>query len=306
MVTRIFVSVLHFLVLATCAITAHVPTVMISPGVIMPMMAFGTAKTSLTSCTVQKGVEQWLNMGGRHIDTADDYGTQPDVGRALRSSNVSRSEIFLTTKVPGPIGKQAVIDKILHTALPELGVEYIDLVLIHFPCKDGSTACPDQAAERQDTWAGLVELRQQKTIRAIGVSNYDVEQVAEVLTVFKEAPAVNQVQYHLASHNETLLQHMKSMGTTLEAWASLGGPTVHGKRPTIPLDDPRLKGVAAKYNMSTAQVVFRWETQKGVVPVTATCSEQHTVADLKSFRYQLSDADIGKLDAMMPLDFVMV
>merc|ERR1719424_1430656 len=235
------------------------------------MIAFGTAKTSFSGCSVQEGIEQWLRLGGRHLDTADDYGTQPDVGRALKASGVARNDVFLTTKIPGPIGKAAVIDKIIHTALPQLGVDYIDLVLIHFPCNTFSETCgKDQAKERADTWQGLVELRKQGKIRALGVSNFDADQVDEIKSAFGEAPAVNQIQYHLAYHNDTFLQRMKDVGTVLEAWASLGGPTVHGKHPTISLNDPRLKQVADQYNVSGAQVVFRWDNQKGVVPVTAT------------------------------------
>merc|ERR1712178_174718 len=115
----------------------------------------------------------------------------------------------------------------------------------------------------------------------------------------------NQVQYHLGYHDDTLLKHMKDVGTVLEAWGSLGGPTVHGE-PTISLGDPRLKKVAAGYNASTAQVVFRWETQKGVVPVTATCNQEHAVGDLNAFSFDLSDADITLLDALMPAEHVVV
>merc|ERR1719284_1715290 len=94
---------------------ATVPNVEIAPGVEMPMLAFGSAKTSFSGCTVQDGVEQWLRLGGRHIDTADDYGTQPDVGQAVQASGIPRKEIFITTKIPGPIGAKAVTDKILNT-----------------------------------------------------------------------------------------------------------------------------------------------------------------------------------------------
>jgi len=286
----------------------NVPNVKIFPNVSMPMLAFGTAKTSLSDCSVQKGVEQWLDLGGRHIDTADDYGTQPDVGRALKSTAVPRKDIFITTKIPGPIGKANVIDKILKTALPQLGLDYIDLVLIHFPCLNTSAPCTakDDVAERKDTYEGLLELRKQGKIRAIGVSNYNADQVEEIGTNFNEYPAVNQVQYHLASHDDELLKRMKEVGTVLEAWASLGGPTVHGRKPTISLGDSRLKAVADRYNASTAQLVFRWETQKGVVPVTATCSPEHAIGDLGAFFFDLTDADVWQLDAMMPTESVVV
>jgi 2,5-diketo-D-gluconate reductase A len=296
------------LLMVWMGVSASVPNVTIAPNVHMPMIAFGTAKTSLTTCSVQEGIEQWLSLGGRHIDTADDYGTQPDVGRALKTAGLPRAEVFITTKIPGPIGKQAVIDKIINTALPQLGVEYIDLVLIHFPCKlPAFTGCgKDQEEERKSTWEGLAQLRSQGRIRAVGVSNFDSEQVDAIKSAFGEAPAVNQVQFHLAYHNETLLQRMKQIGTVLEAWAPLGGPTVHGKTPTISLADDRLKSVATRYNVSTAQVVLRWETQKGVVPVTASCTKAHVAGDLASFALTLSDADLHYLDLLMPSGRIIV
>jgi len=298
------------LLLSRGGVDATVPSVTINggpgrPNVLMPRMAFGTSKPSFKNCSVQQGVEQWLRLGGRHIDTADIYGTQPDVGRALKSVGISRDEVFITTKIPGPIGSLAVKNKILHTALPQLGVEYLDLVLIHFPCKEmiqpGHPPCsPEAARQRLDTWAGLADLRKDGKIRALGVSNYDSEQVDEIVREFNEAPAVNQVQFHLAYHNETLLKHMKAVGTVLESWASLGGPTVHGSAPTISLGDARLKEVAARYNASTAAVALRWETQKGIVPVTASCSGEHLLGDMGSFGFDISDADKGLLDGLMP------
>mmetsp|Transcript_23092 Transcript_23092/g.27259 ORF Transcript_23092/g.27259 Transcript_23092/m.27259 type:complete len:148 (+) Transcript_23092:1-444(+) len=112
------------------------PDVEISHGVKMPMIAFGTARVSLSSCSVFDGVHQWLQLGGRHIDTAHDYGTEPDVGEALKKSDVKREDIFITTKIPGPIGGAAVQKMVLNETLPNLGVDYVDLLLIHFPCLD--------------------------------------------------------------------------------------------------------------------------------------------------------------------------
>jgi len=152
---------------------------------------------------------------------------------------------------PGHIGAKAATDKILNTALPQLGVDYIDLVLIHKPCINGKPflgPCPDQKPERLDTFQGLLELRKQGKIRAVGVSNYNGDHVDEIKEEFGEPPAVNQVQFHLAYHNDTLNQHMKDVGTVLQAWASLGGPTSgsggQGQH-TISLGDPRLKAVAS-------------------------------------------------------------
>eukprot|EP00438_Fugacium_kawagutii_P000346 Skav204707 [mRNA] locus=scaffold3332:51063:51989:- [translate_table: standard] len=277
-----------------------VPDVEISHGVQMPMIAFGTYRGSLSSCSVVEGVQQWLQLGGRHIDTAHDYGTEPDVGEALKKSDVKREDIFITTKIPGPIGGAAVQQMVLNETLPNLGIDYVDLLLIHFPCldmKDFPNACGSKLRkERLDTWHGITELRKQGKVRAIGVSNYLAEQVKEVIDEFQESPAVNQVQWHPAHHNETLRSAMHSYGVVLEAWASLGGATASGA--SISLGDKRLQEVAGRYGMSTAQVVLRWETQRGVVPVTATCSKDHAVGDLSSFNFTLSEKDLEYLDSL--------
>ncbi|CAK9082092.1 9 [Durusdinium trenchii] len=162
----------------------------------MPMIAFGSYNGSYRGCTVEEGVLQWLKLGGRHVDAAHMYETEADVGAAVKASGVPREEIFLTTKIPGPIGRNATHQMILTETLPKLGMDYVDLVLIHYPCadlKDFPNKCgAAQHAERLDTWRGLQELRSAGKIRAIGVSNYNAEQVEEVIQEFKEVPAVNQ------------------------------------------------------------------------------------------------------------------
>ncbi|CAK9049079.1 unnamed protein product [Durusdinium trenchii] len=172
---------------------------------------------------------QWLELGGRHIDTAHDYGTEPDVGKAIRLSNVPRKEIFITTKIPGPIGRDAVKTLVLNETLPKLGTEYVDLLLIHTPCLERSdfpNKCGSKLrAERLDTYRGLMELRAAGKIRAIGETRSQLR-----VTVRKKLAACTTlaVEWHLAYHNETLRQRMESSSVRLEAWASLAGPTGQG------------------------------------------------------------------------------
>mmetsp|Transcript_17916 Transcript_17916/g.31430 ORF Transcript_17916/g.31430 Transcript_17916/m.31430 type:complete len:316 (+) Transcript_17916:64-1011(+) len=282
-----------------------VPSKVIAPGVQMPMLAFGTYRGSLKECTVTEAVEKWLQLGGRHIDTAFNYGTQPDVGAALKQTAISRHDIFLTTKIPGPIGKENVINLIMNTSLPQLGVDYIDLVLIHYPCKGDAHEFPDKCGrtewrkERLSTWEGLMELQKAGKIRALGLSNYNTEHVMELMD-YDVKPAVNQIQWHLGFHNETLWSDMKQLGVAVEAWAPLAGPTTMGDDPGVSLGDQRLKAVAERYNVSTAQVALRWSTQRGVTPVTATCNEDHAMADLASFDVTLLDEEIEYLSTLEP------
>lgn len=291
-------------VLLSPVLSSFVPSVSIAPGVDMPMIALGAAHISFANCSVQEGIEQWLRLGGRHIDTANNYGTQPDVGRALKSASVPRQDIFITTKIPGPIGRQSAIDMIERSSLPQLGVEYIDLVLIHFPCiskKDFPDKCGDEnKEERLATWEGLRQLQKEGKIRATGVSNFNADQIAEIVDI-GDRPAVNQVEWHLGYHNETLLTYMKRWGVTLEAWAPLAGPTASlAGHSGISLRDPRLKQVADKYNVSTAQLALRWSAHKGVVPVTGSCEKDHVLSDLNTFAFDLEDTDVSVLDQLRP------
>jgi len=298
-----FASLLALATGAASASSRPVPDVLIAPGVRMPMLAFGSAKSSFKGeCTVSDAVEQWLRLGGRHIDTANDYNTQGDVGRGIAASGVPRSDIFITTKIPGPIGRQKAIDMILNASLPQLGVQYVDLVLIHFPCLDFKPYdhCSEEGrAERLDTWKGLQELKSLGKIRAVGVSNYNAAHVAEIFQAFGAGPAVNQVEWHLGYHDEALLVAMKEDKVTLEAWGSLTGPTTStAGHAGISLSDPRVKAVAQRHNASAAQAALRWSAQKGVVPVTATCSKEHALGDLSAWEFDLSTEDVSLLDSL--------
>mmetsp|Transcript_119179 Transcript_119179/g.333880 ORF Transcript_119179/g.333880 Transcript_119179/m.333880 type:complete len:310 (+) Transcript_119179:78-1007(+) len=292
------------LAVSVAAVSAiDVPTVDLGDGVRMPMLAFGTFRGSFRGkCSVAEAARQWLELGGRHIDTANDYFTQPDVGEALRAAGVPRSEVFLTTKIPGPIGAKNATSMILNASLPQMGVDYIDLVLIHFPCAEfklfPNKCGPQEHAERLDTWRGLLELKKAGKIRAVGVSNFDADQVATLAEASGVTPAVNQVEWHLGYHDETLHEAMRSRGVVLEAWGSLGGPTAFN--PGVALDDPRLQGIAQRYFASAPQLALRWSVQKGVVPVTATCSAEHVQGDLAALALNISAEDLVALDGLAP------
>merc|ERR1719469_204271 len=263
----------------------------------MPALAFGSGGGY--DCTTREAVEQWLGLGGRHIDTAWGYGTQGEVGEAIRVAGVPREELFLTSKVP-PIGRRA-IDLVKDGSLSELGVEYLDLVLIHWPCTNTyenrsswtSGCTSEMKEERLETWKALMELQQNGTIRAIGVSNFDDQQVAELLRANLPAPAVNQVEWHLGYHNESLNEIMRSWNVTLASWGSLVYSDVAAG---VSLNDPRLHDLATKYNISAAQLSLRWSVQKGIAPVTFTCGKEHALEDLNAFRGRLVEEDIEYLD----------
>jgi len=287
----------------------RIPHVNIAHDVQMPMLAFGTMTVSNAGCDVHSAVEQWLRLGGRHIDMSLIYKTQPDAGKGIKASGIQRNDLFLTTKVEGPIGYNESIRQVVDTDLQQVGVEYFDLLLMHWPCpnmSDFPNKCgPMGKEERLDTWRGLEELKRMGKVRAIGVSNFNQEQVEE-LTSAGFHPAVNQVQWHLGYHNDTFLEEMAKLGVTVEAWAPLAGPTKSHLVPGVSLGDPRLKAVADRYNASTAQVALQWSMRKGVVPVTATCVEAHAIGDLCASDLDLSSEDVSYLDSLQENSTVII
>merc|ERR1712124_129907 len=150
------------------------------------------------------------------------YKTQPDAGRGIKAAGVPRKDLFLTTKVEGPIGYNATIEQVVNIDLLQVGVDYFDLLLIHFPCKtfaDFPNKCGSKyKQERLDRWRGLEYLKSMGKVRAIGISNFNQEQVEELIDAGYQ-PAVNQVQWHLGYHNDTFLEVMGKLGVKVEAWA---------------------------------------------------------------------------------------
>jgi diketogulonate reductase-like aldo/keto reductase len=268
----------------------------------MPMLAFGTMTMSNKGCKVSDAVEQWIRLGGRHIDMSLGYKTQPEAGKGINASGVPRKDVFLTTKIEGPIGYNATIDQVIKHDLVNVGLDYFDLLLIHWPCTDPKKYWPNKCgakgkAARLETWRGLEYLKSQGKVRAIGVSNFNRGQVKELVDAGYK-PAVNQVQWHLGYHNDTFLEKMAKYGVKVEAWAPLAGPTKSSNIPGVSLSDARLKAVASRYKASTAQIALQWSVKKGVTPVTATCVKDHAVADLTAFNFNLSKEDMTYLDAL--------
>ena len=299
---------------------AAVPSVRIVdgwPDVTMPTVALGTWEGSLHNASVGAAVGAWLRAGGRHVDTAHGYGTEARVGAAVmsavRDGVAARDEIFLTTKIPGPIGYNATRAMIVQQAVPRLGGAPIDLALIHWPCPghwhgaNWSGCCNCSAseglAERLDTWRALEELKAEGVLRAIGVSNFDSAQINALREAVAAQPAhaaanisINQVEWHLGHHDDELLASCKLAGVTLQAYSPLGGPAAAHPDPAA-LHAAAVEAAARAHNVSVYQVALRWSLQHGVPLVTATASPAHMVDDLEPlYHFQLSDDEMAALD----------
>lgn len=270
----------------------------IAPGVEKPLISLGTGGGMYGNRSeVNRTVYTWLSpaVGGTGIDTAIDYGNDDLVGTAWTASGTARGDIFITTKQPGPLGFNGTIAA-LEQSLVRLRTSYVDLYLIHFPDPDPP---PDDGCDgncgrllRQETWRGMEEALRRGWTRSIGVSNYKLSDLEDTLAIATVTPALNQVQWSPASHDDAVLDFCRSKGITLEAWSPLGG---HGSRHGEVLDLPLVKGIAAGHGVAPAQIALRWVLQHGMTLATGTTSEGHMRTDLDVFGFRLTDEEMASI-----------
>lgn len=251
-------------------------TVQLSSGRPIPLLGFGTWQ--MRDDEAYDAVRSALETGYRHLDTATAYGNEEQVGRALRDSGVPRDDVFVTTKLPPDnAGRER---ETLEASLSDLGLDAVDLWLIHWP--PGGEA-------GVDTWRELLRLRDEGLARAVGVSNYGAGQVDELVAATGEAPAVNQVKWSPFVSDHGLLEHNRGAGVVLEGYSPFRSAS---------LDDPVLAEVASKHDRSPAQVILRWHLDTGVVVIPKSAQRERIEANFDVFGFRLDDGDIAKVDAL--------
>ncbi|GLU56957.1 aldo/keto reductase [Dyadobacter frigoris] len=243
-------------------------------GVKMPLLGFGTYLLR-DGLECEQSVLNALNIGYRLIDTAAAYHNEESVGRAIKKSNVKREEIFVTTKfLPADTGYENA-KRAFEASIKKLGLDYIDLYLIHLPQGDVNSS-----------WTAMEELYKEGKVRAIGVSNFNMDQVQDLIKRHRVVPAVNQVETHPFSQKTEMQKALKSQGIQLESWA----PFAQGKN-NIFNNEP-LKVLSSKYNKSIAQVVLRWLIQKEVVVIPKSANVKRMNENFNVFDFQLSADDM--------------
>jgi diketogulonate reductase-like aldo/keto reductase len=217
-----------------------------------------------------------LEAGYRHIDTAQAYGNERSVGRALRDSGVPREEIFITTKFY-PRRKDAEAEA--QRSLERLGVERVDLYIIHWPHRGPTWA-----------WDGMQRARDRGYARSIGVSNFSIGELDELLAVADTPPVVNQVQFSPFEYRRALLEGCEQRGVVIEAYSPLG----RGRH----LGDDRLRQIADRLGRTTAQVLVRWCLQRDLVVLPKSTHRERIEQNAQVFDFALSDGDMAALDAL--------
>ncbi|CAJ1191690.1 oxidoreductase [Companilactobacillus paralimentarius DSM 13238 = JCM 10415] len=255
-------------------------TVTLNNGVEMPQLGMGVWKVNNTGAS--QSVQWALKHGYKAIDTAKQYGNETGVGEGLQKgfadNGLKREDIFLTTKIfNGDQGYQSTLDN-FEGQLKRLQTDYVDLLLIHWPV-DGTYL---------DTWRALETIYKEGKARAIGVSNFNIERLKDILKNCSIKPAVNQMEYHPLCQEVDIKNFCDENNILLEAWSPLGGGSVLG--------DTRLKKIADKYNKSVAQVILRWDLQNGIITIPKSVHEERIVQNSDVYDFELSDADMKEIN----------
>ncbi|GLI05767.1 glyoxal reductase [Paenibacillus tyrfis] len=253
-------------------------TTVLNNGVRMPWLGLGVWKTKEGEEVVQ-AVQHALEAGYRSIDTAAVYGNEAGVGQAIQASSIPRDQLFITTKVWNADQGYDSTLRAFEESRRKLQLEVIDLYLIHWPGKD----------KYKETWKALEKLYKDGLVRAIGVSNFKVHHLEELLQDSEIVPAVNQVEFHPLLIQQELRTFCKEHKIQLEAWS----PLMQGN-----LDLPLLSELAGKYGKTPAQIILRWDLQHGVVTIPKSIRESRIRENIDVFDFTLSDEDMARLDGL--------
>ena len=266
-------------------------TYKLSNGVKIPKLAIGTWQVPEGE-VVYNVVSVALQNGYRHVDTAVAYGNENSVGKAIRESKIKREEIFVTTKVPAEVKSYEEAVETIQTSLKTLNVEYIDLMLIHAPkpwaeMHAGSTKNYDEANVL--VWKALEEAYQSGKIKAIGVSNFSVPDLENILAHCSIAPMTNQIRYFIGNTQEEITQFCQSRGILVEAYSPLATGEI--------FNNVKIADIAKKYNKSISQICIRYILQKGVLPLPKSTHEQYIIQNAE-VDFEIDSADMQYLDQL--------
>ena len=262
--------------------SSPIPTLTLPTGAPIPVLGFGTYKVAPEDA--YDAVSRALEVGYRHIDTAQMYGNEAEVGAALEASGIERDQIFLTTKVDNSNHEPERAARSIAHSLDRLGTDYVDLLLVHWPLPTlygGNVALP---------WPALEESYEEGQARAIGLSNYERIHVEAVRAAARIAPHVLQVEAHPFFPNGALRRYAHELGMVFEAWS----PLARGRVTT----DPTLLEVAEELGVGPAQVALRWALDRGHVVFPKTLSPARMATNIDTFSFSLSPDQRARIDAL--------
>ncbi|MCG5460169.1 aldo/keto reductase [Micromonospora sp. MED01] len=253
------------------------PTALLPGDVRMPLLGFGTWQA--TGQAGYDAVLAALDTGYRHLDTATVYGNEREVGRAVRESGLRREDLFITTKLPPDrVGRERAT---LEVSLEALGVEYVDLWLIHWP--------PSSPGDSIPLWRELLAARDENLARAVGVSNYSTAEIDELIQSTEENPAVNQIRWSPSLYDRQRHTEHRDRGVVLEGYSPFK---------TSDLSDPVLTRIAGAHGVSPAQVVLRWHIDHEIVVIPKSVTPERITANFDVFHFSLTAEEMRDIDAL--------
>ncbi|MHA5198645.1 aldo/keto reductase [Oenococcus oeni] len=262
-------------------LSRSVPNIVLNDGHSLPAIGLGTYLVR-----GGQGVDQILSAiedGYRLIDTSTNYDSEGAVGEAIRRSCIPRSEFIVTSKLPGKYHHYQDALMMIQESIFRMGIDYLDLYLIHWPLP--------KRDHYVEAWKALVDAQKLGLIRSIGVSNFLPEHLDRIINESGVTPAVNQIEVHPYWVQEDMLAANKSRGIVSEAWSPLG-------RGSAALKEDIIKNLADKYGKNTGQIILRWHTQRGIIPLPKASSLIHQRSNIDIFDFSLTSSEIEQINAL--------
>lgn len=245
-------------------------------GIEIPVLGLGTLHAM--GETVQKAVIWAIEAGYRHVDTAKAYGNESSVGKAIKRCGIPRENVFITTKLWNDDHGYDNALKAIDRNLKSLGLDYVDLYLVHWPV----------SGRRVETWKAMEKILNDGKALAIGVSNYTVRHIEELLTDAEVIPVVNQIEFTPYLYQKELQEYCEGKDIKIEAWS----PLTHGMK----LNDAKLVEIANKYGKSPAQILIRWGLQHNAILIPKSVRKERIIENSQMFDFSISRKDMDKLD----------
>jgi len=254
-------------------------TITLNNQVEIPQFGLGVFKSPPGDETYN-AVRWALEAGYRHIDTAKAYGNEASVGQAVRDSTIPREDIFITTKLWNQDMREDRQEQAFHESLNLLGLEYVDLYLIHWPV----------AEKYVESWQLMEEFYKDGLTRAIGVSNFNPHHLDTLLETARIVPALNQIELHPFLLQRDVTKYFRDKGIVIAAWSPLGRGRL--------LDNPVITAIAARYEKTTAQVILRWHLQHGSIVIPKSIHKDRIISNADLYAFALTSEDTSAIDAL--------
>ncbi|XP_067929733.1 aldo-keto reductase family 1 member B1-like [Watersipora subatra] len=291
---------------------AGVPDITLNNGGQMPQIGYGTWKAKPEE--VKESVKCAIDVGYRHIDCAYTYNNEKQVGEGIRAKiedgTVTRDDMFITAKLWNTFHRADMVEEGLQASLDDLGLDYVDMYLLHWPMafKPGRERRPKDAngkiiydynAPNTETWKAIEALMKTDKVRAIGLSNFRIDQFQEILDVASIKPAVYQLESHPYMRQERLSAFCQKNDIKMIAYCCVGSYDIPWRKPEDPylLDDPKIVAIAKRLNRTPAQVVLRWNIQRGLMVIPKSVTPTRIQSNFKVFDFELGKEDVDELNS---------